>query len=228
LLSLLAHCTAPFPPPPPPSPTPISNNSHPGANLKQKPPLNADLKQNPPPLAPISHHSTTTSHRANLTPQHHSFARAPQHHGFADLSHQAVTHRFLLGFGWLAVMGCGVDFEVSCDGWQWWFPFLVDSSGFGCGFFLLFCFTLLQTHNVEYFPKHFPRMQTNTEKKLFSLKSFAFENILQCKMFYIETNRALIRNRFPFGGLSVIARHGRKFLLSLQCQYNLFMAGTLA
>ena len=34
-------------------------------------------------------------------------------------------------------------------------------------------------------------MQTNTEKKIFSLKSFAFENILQCKMFYIETNRAL-------------------------------------
>jgi hypothetical protein len=75
-----------------------------------------------------------------------------------------------------------VGFEVGCrvglGGWQWWFPFLVDSGGFGCEFFLLFCFTLFQTHNVKYFPKHFPRMQTNTEKKLFSLKSFAFENIL--------------------------------------------------
>ena len=28
----------------------------------------------------------------------------------------------------------------------------------GVGFFSLFCFTLLQTHNVEYFPDHFPRM----------------------------------------------------------------------
>jgi hypothetical protein len=85
-----------------------------------------------------------------------------------DLSYQAVTHGFLLGFGWvsggfgwLAVVGCG----VGLGGWQWWFPFLVDSGGFGCGFFLLFCFTLLQTHNVEYFLEHFPRMQTSTEKK---------------------------------------------------------------
>ena len=38
-------------------------------------------------------------------------------------------------------------------------------------------------------------MQTNTEKKLFSLKSFAFENILQCKMFYIEKNEALKENQ---------------------------------
>ena len=35
-------------------------------------------------------------------------------------------------------------------------------------------------------------MQTNTEKKIIFLKSFAFENILQCKMFYIETNGALV------------------------------------
>ncbi len=55
----------------------------------------------------------------------------------------------------------------------------------------LVCFSLLQTHNVKYLSEHFPRMQTNIEKKLFSLKSFAFENILQCKMFYIETNEAL-------------------------------------
>jgi hypothetical protein len=80
---------------------------------------------------------------------------------------------------------------VGLGGWQWWFPFLVDSGGFGCGFFLLLCFTLLQTNSIEYFPKHFPRIQTNTEKRLFFLKSFAFENILQCKMFHIETNGAL-------------------------------------
>jgi hypothetical protein len=92
---------------------------------------------------------------------------------------------------WWPVVGCGVGcggwhgwvvgwVSVGCGGWQWWFPVVL-----GEGFFLLFCFTLFQTHNVKYFPKHFPRMQTNTEKKLFSLKSFAFENILQYKMFYI-------------------------------------------
>ena len=76
------------------------------------------------------------------------------------------------GLLWLMefVVGCG----VGLGGWQWWFPFPVV---LGVGFLLLFCFTLLQTHNVEYFPEHFPRMQTNIEKKLFSLKSFAFENI---------------------------------------------------
>ena len=88
-------------------------------------------------------------------------------------------------------MGCGVA-RGEFVGWlAVVFPFLVDSGGFWCGFLLLFCFMLFQTHNVEYFPKHFPRMKTNTRKKLFSLKSFAFENILQCKMFYIETNGAL-------------------------------------
>jgi hypothetical protein len=29
-------------------------------------------------------------------------------------------------------------------GSRWWFSFLVDFGGFGCRFFLLFCFTLLQ------------------------------------------------------------------------------------
>ena len=69
----------------------------------------------------------------------------------------------------------------------WWISVIL-----GVGFLLLFCFMLLQTHNVEYFPEYFPRMQKNIEKKLFSLKSFAFENILQCKTFYIETNGALL------------------------------------
>ena len=60
------------------------------------------------------------------------------------------------------MVGCG----VGLGGWQWWFLFLVDSGGFRCGFLLLFCFTLLQTHNVEYFLEYFPRMQINTEKKI--------------------------------------------------------------
>ena len=74
-------------------------------------------------------------------------------------------------------------------GWQWG-SFLVDCGGFGCVYFLLISFTLLQTHNVEYFLEHFPRVQINTEKQTFFCKSFAFVNILRQKMFYIETNGA--------------------------------------
>ena len=47
-----------------------------------------------------------------------------------------------VGFGglwWVAEVGLG--------GWQGWV-----------------CFTLLQTHHVEYFLEHFPRVQTNTGK----------------------------------------------------------------
>ena len=88
---------------------------------------------------------------------------------------------------WLAV-GCGVGF----GGWQWWFPFLVDSGGFGCVFFFFFCFTLLQTHNVNYFPSIFLECKQILEKQSFSLKLFTFTNILRWRMFYIETNGALV------------------------------------
>ena len=57
---------------------------------------------------------------------------------------------------WVAVAGSGGSHF-------WWIPVVLD-----VGFLLLFCFTLLQTHNVKYFPEHFPRMQTNSEKNLFS------------------------------------------------------------
>jgi hypothetical protein len=78
------------------------------------------------------------------------------------------------GFGWAAGwvagwvwVGCGVGCRVVgwvwVTGWQWGL-FLVDCCGFRCGYFLLICFTLLQTHNVEYFLEHFPRVQTNTRK----------------------------------------------------------------
>ena len=62
--------------------------------------------------------------------------------------------------GWAARWVAG---WVWVAGWQWG-SFLVDSGGFGCGYFLFICFTLLQTHNVKYFLKHFPRVQTNIEK----------------------------------------------------------------
>ena len=67
------------------------------------------------------------------------------------------------------VVGCG-GCGLVCD----WVAVVV---GFvvGGGFFLLIvvgsggwqrwvCFTLLQTHNVEYFLEHFPRVQTNIGK----------------------------------------------------------------
>ena len=57
----------------------------------------------------------------------------------------AVVVGFVVGGGlrWVAGVGCG----VGLGGWQGWV-----------------CFTLLQTHNVEYFLEHFPRVQTNIGK----------------------------------------------------------------
>ncbi len=56
------------------------------------------------------------------------------------------------GFRWVVVAGS--------DGFHfWWIPVVL-----GEGFLLLFCFTLLQTHNVKYFLDHFPKVQTNIGK----------------------------------------------------------------
>jgi hypothetical protein len=49
---------------------------------------------------------------------------------------------------------------------------------------------LLQTHNVKYLLDHFPKCKQTLEKQSFSLKSFAFANILRWRMFYVETNGA--------------------------------------
>jgi hypothetical protein len=79
---------------------------------------------------------------------------------------------FGVGFG----VGCGGG--LICVGWWWvagWEAGWVAVAGKGgfrwlavilgvVFFFFLFCFTLLQTHNVKYFLKHFPRVQTNTGK----------------------------------------------------------------
>jgi hypothetical protein len=70
---------------------------------------------------------------------------------------------FLVGV-WLAV-GCRVAYGGLRDGSRWWFPFLINSGGFGCVFFFFFL-TLLQTHNIKYLLDHFPRMQTNTGKTI--------------------------------------------------------------
>jgi hypothetical protein len=85
-----------------------------------------------------------------------------------------------VGFGsisvgvWLAV-GCRLA-RGGLRGGSWWVCRVAHGGGshfwsipvvLGVGFFLLFCFKLLQTHNVNYFLEHFPRMQTNTKKNYF-------------------------------------------------------------
>jgi hypothetical protein len=50
---------------------------------------------------------------------------------------------------------------VGLGGWQGWV-----------------CFTLLQTHNIEYFSEHFSECKQTPKKQTFSWKSFASENIL--------------------------------------------------
>jgi hypothetical protein len=69
---------------------------------------------------------------------------------------------FLVVYGGLRWFMVGLQW-VSVAGWQWG-SFLVDSGGLWCGYFLLICFTLLQTHNVKYFLEHFPKVQTNIGK----------------------------------------------------------------
>ena len=79
------------------------------------------------------------------------------------------------GFCWFVIASCGffVDFVVNfcwvcgCR-WRIWLFFIglrwpADMVMLCCVFFLI-CFTLLQTHRVEYFLEHFLWMQTNTEK----------------------------------------------------------------
>ena len=62
---------------------------------------------------------------------------------------------------------CGQRIVVTggvCGGLQVGLAVMVPiSGGFGVGF-VLFCFTLLQTHNVKYFLEHFPKVQTNIGK----------------------------------------------------------------
>ena len=82
---------------------------------------------------------------------------------------------FMVVCGWLSV-DCGGGFAL-CSG------FLN---------FLSFFFSFYVTPNtVKYFTDYFPECNQTQEKKLFSLKSFIFANILRWKMIYSETNRAL-------------------------------------
>ena len=55
--------------------------------------------------------------------------------------------------------------------------------------FFFFHFTLL---HCKIFSDYFPKYKQTPEKQSFSLKSFTFTNILRWRMFYVETNGALI------------------------------------
>jgi hypothetical protein len=57
--------------------------------------------------------------------------------------------------GWVSVASSGGSHFL-------WIPMVL-----GVGFFLLFCFTLLQTHNVEYFPEHFLECKQTLKKIIF-------------------------------------------------------------
>jgi hypothetical protein len=78
-------------------------------------------------------------------------------------------------------------FIVVCGG------FTVDCGGeiALCNRFLNFFFFILRYFkHYKIFFRLFSGMQPNTGKKLFSLKSFTFANILQWKIIYSETNGA--------------------------------------
>jgi hypothetical protein len=58
--------------------------------------------------------------------------------------------------------------------------------GGGCGGWSFFFY--ITPNTVKYFTDHFPECNQTSENKSFSLKSFAFANILRWKVFYSETN----------------------------------------
>jgi hypothetical protein len=62
-------------------------------------------------------------------------------------------------------------------------------------FYACVFFSFYVTPNiVKYFRDYFPKCKQTLKKQLFSLRSFSFTNILRWRMFYVETNGALIKN----------------------------------
>ena len=48
---------------------------------------------------------------------------------------------------------------------------------------------------IKYLLDHFPKCKQTLEKQSFSLKSFAFANILRWRIFYVEINGAVDEGR---------------------------------
>jgi hypothetical protein len=80
---------------------------------------------------------------------------------------------------WFAVVVCG--------GLRWW----VCTLQWVSDFFFFFFFILRCFKHCKIFFRLFSGMQPNTGKKLFSLKSFTFANILRWKIIYSETKGTL-------------------------------------
>jgi hypothetical protein len=72
----------------------------------------------------------------------------------------------------------------------WWIA-VVGLQHWVSDFFFFFLFILRCSKHCKTFFRLFSKMQPNTGKKKFSLKSFTFANILRWRIFYVETNGAL-------------------------------------
>ena len=97
--------------------------------------------------------------------------------------------------------------------------------------FLNFLFSFYVAPNtVKYFSDYFPKCNQTLEKQLFSLKSFTFTNILRWKMFYVETNGALVGPFrmnvclllcFPTKAIDII-RHNMHFCMyQIDCHWGI-------
>jgi hypothetical protein len=64
----------------------------------------------------------------------------------------------------------------------------------GAGGVLRVCFPsfYIASNIIKYFRDYFPKCKQTLKKQSFSLKSFSFANILRWRIFYIETNGALV------------------------------------
>jgi hypothetical protein len=62
----------------------------------------------------------------------------------------------------------------------------------GCVLRVCFLSFYVAPNIVKYFRDYFPKCKQTLKKQSFSLKSFSFSNILRWRIFYIETNGALI------------------------------------
>ena len=90
-------------------------------------------------------------------------------------------------------MGFGVGVGVGLGGWLAVVVLGCVSGGAGVCFTCVFFFSFYVAPNiVKYFWDYFLKGKQTLKKQSFSLRSFSFANILRWRMFYVETNGALI------------------------------------